>query len=153
MSCRTSVKRTSTSSNRRSISVNWRPRNSTSCWYSAKVMIPIYPRSRPCSAVGHAFAILIEPGQRLSRLLLAGEVRRGADRGGERRARILLLTGLQICQAKVILNLGVVGKLGGALLEKGQRPLVDAALVEDPSQGVRDARILRGLLLGDLGKL
>ena len=27
--------------------VNWRPRNSTSCWYSAEVMAHVYPRSRP----------------------------------------------------------------------------------------------------------
>ena len=47
----------------------------------------------------------------------------------------------------MILNLGVIGKLGGALLEKGQRPLVDTTLVEDPSQSVRDARILWEQLL------
>ena len=95
----------------------------------------------------------MEPRQRSSGLFLAREIPRRADSGGERRARIALLTGLQIRQAEVILHHGVVGKPSCALLEKNQRPLVDAALVEDTSQGVRGGRILWALFLGKLKAL
>src|SRR5439155_3313852 len=53
----------------------------------------------------------------------------------------------------VILDLGVVRELGGALPYQAEGPLIDATLVEDPSQGIGDVWVLWGRLFGDLREL
>src|SRR5258706_14039976 len=53
----------------------------------------------------------------------------------------------------MVLNLGAGGKLGRALLQQANRLLVDASLVENPAQRVRDVRVVGGGLLGPLGEL
>src|SRR5947208_1682397 len=55
--------------------------------------------------------------------------------------------------AKVVLDLATVRQLGSALLKQTESPLVDASLVEDPAQGVRDLRVLRDRLFGGLSEL
>ena len=52
----------------------------------------------------------------------------------------------------MVLDLGVAGQLGGAVLAEGQRALVDAAPVEDPAERVGDLRVLGHQLLGGLGE-
>src|SRR2546430_819748 len=53
----------------------------------------------------------------------------------------------------MVLNNRVVRELRSALLEQASRPLVYAPLVEDPTQSVRDVRVLGSGLLGPLGEL
>jgi hypothetical protein len=43
----------------------------------------------------------------------------------------------------MVLDLRVVGKLAGAVLEEVEGPLVRAAPVQDPAERVRDPRIVR----------
>src|SRR5262245_27887906 len=53
----------------------------------------------------------------------------------------------------MVLDDRLVRKLRGAFFEQGSGPLVYASLVQNPTQGVRDAWVVGGRLLGALGKL
>src|SRR5437867_1665929 len=77
---------------------------------------------------------LLNVRQSFSRLVLPGEAGRGVERRGQRLAGAILVPDLQQCQAEMVLDDRFARKLRRALLEQGSRPLVDAALVEDPTQ-------------------
>src|SRR5439155_2449921 len=95
----------------------------------------------------------IELGQRAPSIREVAEVALRARRGRERLPRAVLVADLRVGHAEVILDGRVAGDLGGAFLEQRDRPLIDAALVQDPPEGVRDTRVVGRRLLRRLREL
>src|SRR5215831_5149151 len=94
--------------------------------------------------------LLVQLRQGLSGLVLANEIGGRSDSGGQALFRARRVSNPQSGHPEVILDLRVLRKLGGALLQKSVCPLVDAAIVENPAQSIRDAWIVGRNLLRDL---
>src|SRR3989442_13599379 len=98
-------------------------------------------------------ALLLELRQCLHGFVLAGII--AARRHGT--LEVLLgevrMSHLLGEHAGVVLDLGIARLFGRAVLDQGPRPLVDAALVEDPPERVGDERIVGGAFLRDLREL
>src|SRR5689334_18965218 len=71
----------------------------------------------------------------------------------QRLACAVLVADLRVGEAEVVLDRRVVWYLRSAFLEQRERTLIDATLVQDPAERIRNARVVRRHLFCHLGQL
>src|SRR5437660_11753118 len=99
------------------------------------------------------FTRLAHLGEHPVRLFHAWETRAQGQRFSEGLPGRFRIPQLVVRHPQVILDLGVVRELGGTLPYQAEGPLIDATLVEDPSQGIGDVWVLWGRHFGGLREL
>src|SRR5262245_1151970 len=94
----------------------------------------------------------LDLSQSLARLLSSREGARQCERRGELAACGGLVASPQVCHSEVVAHIGILRELLNRDLEMLERLLVDAPLIENPTEGVGHSRVVRRDLFRPLSK-